>query len=350
MPSTHLWQPELLDMSQESHRIRWESLKASGTVLEVHDTLDAQVAEWAICHAPAAKHDPTLLASTLATLMEGRDWDTFGVWVHYPWSGRLVHVLPEEAFVAVRTNRNRDKITEEETRRLRDTTVGIVGLSVGQSTAIALAMERAAGTLKLADFDVVELSNMNRIRCGLHELELPKWVVAARAIAEFDPFLRVEIFDEGLTPDNVKAFVEGCNVLVDAFDTLSAKALLRLHAQTSGILVVMGTKRPRHAGRREVRRPRRVRGRVCSRPHRPGDHGALRRGPWLDTRSTRRVRGRCVRIGAWAAEFGPSRNHLGQLAPNLHRRCGRRRARRGSLPTSGIGRVAPRQTNLHGPS
>lgn len=241
MPSTHLWQPELLDMSQESHRIRWESLKASGTVLEVHDTLDAQVAEWAICHAPAAKHDPTLLASTLATLMEGRDWDTFGVWVHYPWSGRLVHVLPEEAFVAVRTNRNRDKITEEETRRLRDTTVGIVGLSVGQSTAIALAMERAAGTLKLADFDVVELSNMNRIRCGLHELELPKWVVAARAIAEFDPFLRVEIFDEGLTPDNVKAFVEGCNVLVDACDTLSAKALLRLHAQTSGIPVVMDT-------------------------------------------------------------------------------------------------------------
>ena len=57
-----------------------------------------------------------------------------------------------------------------------------------------------------------------------------------------------------------------------------------------------------------------------------------------------------AQVAEWAAEFGPSRNHLGQLAPNLHRRCRRWRARRGSLPTSGIGRVAPGQTNLHGPS
>ena len=39
-----------------------------------------------------------------------------------------------------------------------------------KATAIALAMERGCGRLKLADFDVVELSNLNRIRCGLHEL------------------------------------------------------------------------------------------------------------------------------------------------------------------------------------
>ena len=75
--------------------------------------------------------------------------------------------------------------------------MGIAGLSVGQTTAIALAMERGCGRLKLADFDVIELSNLNRIRCSLDQLELPKWVVAARTIAEFDPYMEIEVFEEG---------------------------------------------------------------------------------------------------------------------------------------------------------
>lgn len=241
MPTTHLWKPELLDVNVETDRIRLNALRESGSILEEYDTLDSQVAEWAVCQTPAAKHDPSLLATTLGTLMADRDWDSFGIWAFYPWSGRLVHVLPEDAFIEVRTNRNRDKITREETASLRSKTVGIAGLSVGQSTAIALAMERGCGRLKLADFDVVELSNLNRIRCGLHELELPKWVVAARAIAEFDPYFDIEIYDEGVHKDNLSSFMEGCDVVVDACDSLSIKAHLRLEAAAQGVPLVMDT-------------------------------------------------------------------------------------------------------------
>ena len=241
MPSTHLWKPELLDLSVESDRIRLNTLREGGSVLEEYDTLDAQVAEWAVCHRPAAKSDPSLLASTLSTLMEGEDWETFGTWVHYPWSGRLVHVLPEHAFIEVRTNRNRDKITKEETARLQSKTVGIVGLSVGQATAISLAMERGCGTLKLADFDVIELSNLNRIRCSVHELELPKWVVAARTIFEFDPYFNIEIYEDGVDAANVRDFLAGCDVVVDACDSLAVKAQLRLEAMTQGCPLVMDT-------------------------------------------------------------------------------------------------------------
>ena len=241
MASNHLWKPELLDLAVESHRIRLQTLREGGSILEEFDTLDAQVAEWAICHAPTAKQDPSLLASTLGALMEGRDWSTFGVWVHYPWSGKLVHVLPEDAFVEVRTNRNREKITREETQMLKGKTIGIAGLSVGQTTAIALAMERGCGRLKLADFDIVELSNLNRIRCSLDQLELPKWVVAARTIAEFDPYLELEVFEEGVTSNNVASFVKGCDVIVDACDSLSAKALLRLEAKRQQLPLVMDT-------------------------------------------------------------------------------------------------------------
>ncbi len=241
MAQTHLWKPEVLDMSVESDRIRLNTLRVHGSILEEYDTLDAQVAEWAVCHEPAAKQDPTVLAETLGSLMANQDWDTFGVFVFYGWSGRLVRTLPEAAFVEVRTNRNRNKITREETATLASKTVGIAGLSVGQSTAIALAMERGCGTLKLADFDVIELSNLNRIRCGLHELELPKWVVASRAIAEFDPFLKIEIFEDGVNEDNVADFVSGCDVVVDACDSLAVKAQLRLEAARQKCPLVMDT-------------------------------------------------------------------------------------------------------------
>lgn len=241
MAKTHLWKPELLDVSIESDRIRLDALRRSGAILEEYDTLDAQVAEWAVCHEPRAKQDPSLLAQTLGSLMADEDWDSFGVWVFYSWSGRLVRTLPEHAFVEVRTNRNRDKITREETAQLATKTIGIAGLSVGQSTAIALAMERACGTLKLADFDVIELSNLNRIRCGLHELELPKWVVASRAIAEFDPFIEIEIYEDGVSPENVAEFVSGCDVIVDACDSLAVKAHLRLEAAEQHCPLVMDT-------------------------------------------------------------------------------------------------------------
>src|ERR1043166_4014810 len=33
----------------------------------------------------------------------------YGVWVFYPWSNRLVHLLPENEFIEVRTSRNQYK-------------------------------------------------------------------------------------------------------------------------------------------------------------------------------------------------------------------------------------------------
>ena len=82
---------------------------------------------------------------------------------------------------------------------------------------------------------------MNRIRCGLHELDLPKWVVAARTIAEFDPFVEVEPFDEGLSAETMDAFLEGCDVVIDACDSLGMKAQLRMACKSRQLPVVMDT-------------------------------------------------------------------------------------------------------------
>jgi tRNA A37 threonylcarbamoyladenosine dehydratase len=62
-----------------------------------------------------------------------------------------------------------------------------MGLSVGQSVSLALAMERSFGELRIADFDELDLSNINRIRTGVYNLKIQKTVIVAREIAEIDP-------------------------------------------------------------------------------------------------------------------------------------------------------------------
>src|SRR5690606_8877090 len=112
-------------------------------------------------------------------------------------------ILEEEDFIKLRTSRNRYKISDAEQKALFTKKIGIIGLSVGQSVALSLAMERSFGELRIADFDTLDLSNMNRIRTGLYNLGLSKSWMVAREIAEIDPFLKVTVYDQGITEENM---------------------------------------------------------------------------------------------------------------------------------------------------
>ena len=157
----------------------------------------------------------------------------YGVWVYYPWSRRLVHVLPEAEFIELRANRNYYKITPEEHQTLATKKVGVIGLSVGQSAALTMAMERSFGEVRLADFDTLDLSNLNRLRSGVHHLALPKVVIAAREIAELDPFLTVKCYFEGINKTDLDSFLlEGgqLDVLIEECDGIDIKFLVRYRA------------------------------------------------------------------------------------------------------------------------
>lgn len=166
----------------------------------------------------------------------------YGVWVYYPWSKRLVHLLPENEFIELRTSRNKYKITDEEEQILAQKKIGVVGLSVGQAVSLTLSIERGMGELRIADFDTLELTNMNRIRTGVHNLGLHKTIIVAREIAEIDPFLKVVPFTEGLTRENMdQFFTEGgtLDLIIDECDGLDIKILLRQKAKSLRIPVLM---------------------------------------------------------------------------------------------------------------
>src|SRR5262249_10861092 len=146
-------------------------------------------------------------------------------------------------FIELRTNRNRYKILPEEQAALSQMRVGIVGLSVGYSIALALTLERSYGEIRLVDFDRLDLSNMNRVPTGLHDLNLNKAAAAARTIAEVDPFLKVECILEGITEDNINDFLLGTSrdrplhLLIEECDDLYMKVRLRVAARAYGIPV-----------------------------------------------------------------------------------------------------------------
>jgi ThiF family protein len=162
-------------------------------------------------------------------------------WAYYPWRRAVVSVLGPEAFRAVRLDRNRNKITADEQRRLGELRVGVIGLSVGHAIAHTLATEGACGELRLADFDSLELTNLNRVSASIFDLGVNKAVVAARRIAEVDPYLPVTVTAAGLTADTLAEFLSGLDIVIEECDSLDMKVLVREAARALRLPVLMAT-------------------------------------------------------------------------------------------------------------
>ncbi|QNK82065.1 Rv1355c family protein [Nakamurella sp. PAMC28650] len=162
-------------------------------------------------------------------------------WVHYSWRSCLVLLPGPDAFRRLRSDRNRNKITSSEQVSFRRLKIGVVGLSVGHAIAHTLALEGLCGQLRLADFDSIELSNLNRIPGSVFDVGVNKAVVAARRIAELDPYLDVQVFAEGLTEQSMAGFFDGLDLVVEECDSLDMKVRIRQEARRRRIPLLMET-------------------------------------------------------------------------------------------------------------
>lgn len=218
------WRPIVFDTERRADRQVLANLRTDPG-LTVLDMADRQRAELAALLPPP---DPELLSEAPR-------------WVYYPWRRTLVRMLGPKAFPVVRLDRNRNRITRGEQERLARQRVGIVGLSAGHPVAATVALEGLCGELRLADFDDVELTNLNRLPGTVLDVGVNKAVVAARRVADIDPYLAVQIVPEGLTPGNVEGFVAGLDVLVEECDDIEMKLLVREVARRHRVPVVMET-------------------------------------------------------------------------------------------------------------
>jgi hypothetical protein len=236
--------PIFFDYKLESQKKGAIELLEKFPELIVLDEIKGQLEELIKLRNPKKKFTVEELNNTIAEHVGDIPLKNYGIWVYYPWLNNLIHLLNESEFVEVRSNRNQNKITFKEQQILRTKKVGIIGLSVGQSVAITLALESVVGELNIADFDTLELSNLNRIRTGVQNLGVQKTVAVAREIAEIDPFLKVNCFHEGITEENIDDFLlkdRKIDLLIDECDGLDIKVLCRLKAKEYRIPVIMDT-------------------------------------------------------------------------------------------------------------
>jgi molybdopterin/thiamine biosynthesis adenylyltransferase/rhodanese-related sulfurtransferase len=114
--------------------------------------------------------------------------------------------------------------------------VGAGGL--GSPAALYLAAA-GVGTLGVVDFDVVDVSNLQRqVLHSTARLGLKKIVSAEVAIRALNPDVEVIGHDEALGPPNVERLIAGYDVIVDGTDTFETRYTLNDAAVAAGIPVV----------------------------------------------------------------------------------------------------------------
>jgi sulfur carrier protein ThiS adenylyltransferase len=110
--------------------------------------------------------------------------------------------------------------------RLKRAVVGIAGLG-GLGSAVAVALARiGVGRLVLADFDVVEPSNLNRQQYFTDQIGLPKTEALAANLRRINPHVAHETHLVRVQPSNVLRLFGEVQVMIEAFDRADQKLML----------------------------------------------------------------------------------------------------------------------------
>ena len=111
--------------------------------------------------------------------------------------------------------------------------IGVAGLG-GLGSNIALSLARVGvKKLVLADFDVVEPSNLNRQQYFVRHIGMKKTQALKELINDVNPFVEVETHDIFLDEKNVASVFGECEILCEAFDNVAGKAMVLNEAGAS---------------------------------------------------------------------------------------------------------------------
>lgn len=172
--------------------------------------------------------------------LQGKKLDTYA---YYAWRKLAVHLPTEEIFFELRTARNKNIITAAEQKQYRRGKVGIIGLSVGANVVNALVFSGGPKRLKISDYDVIEVTNLNRLRAPVSALGMNKTLFSAQQILELDPFTELDLWDNGVEKSDLEKFIlhPRLDVFIDEMDSLDLKLRARLICKKNRIPVVMVT-------------------------------------------------------------------------------------------------------------
>jgi molybdopterin/thiamine biosynthesis adenylyltransferase len=142
----------------------------------------------------------------------------------------------EEAF-----SRHEGLLTAQEQHRLRRSRVAIVGMGGVGGIHLATLARLGVGAYHIADPDCFEVANCNRqFGATAQTLGRGKAEVMADHARAINPDVRLRVFSEAITPENVGDFLDGVDVLVDGIDffAIQTRRLIFQEARRRGIWAV----------------------------------------------------------------------------------------------------------------
>jgi hypothetical protein len=235
--------PIFFSLNEPSEKKAFEELRKTEPAVLIIDTYLDQLKEYFFISNPHFAFSPD----------REKEWETFhaeesaetpveslGTWVYFPWTRTLVHLLNKERFLTVRTARNRNLITIDEQSKLWNTRVAIAGMSIGSSVASSMVLSGIGQHFVLADSDILDLSNTNRIRTSVTNLGIPKIEIVARELFSINPYVTISYFTEGLSEADIESFIADSNIVIDEIDDFSIKYGLRVAARTHRLPLLSG--------------------------------------------------------------------------------------------------------------
>lgn len=109
---------------------------------------------------------------------------------------------------------------------LKESTVGIAGCG-GLGSNIAVSLVRAGiGKLIIADYDIVETSNLNRQHFLIEDIGRYKVNAIQKYLLQINPKVKIRAITREITPKNLISYYDMADVMIEAFDTAERKRWL----------------------------------------------------------------------------------------------------------------------------
>lgn len=108
--------------------------------------------------------------------------------------------------------------------KIKEATIAILGLG-GLGSAVAGAMTKIGiGKMLLADYDVVEPSNLNRQHYFVDQIGMMKTRALRDNLSRMNPFVSLELIEEQLTEPRIAQLFAHVDVVIECFDDPAMKA------------------------------------------------------------------------------------------------------------------------------
>ncbi len=124
-------------------------------------------------------------------------------------------------------------------RRLKTARIVVIGAGGIGAAVIPAFAGAGVGHLTIIDGDIVDLSNLQRQPLyASADIGRPKAELAARFVAERNPYVEVQAVAERIEPANAEALLAGHDLIVDGTDNFATRLLLSDTAVRLGIPLI----------------------------------------------------------------------------------------------------------------